>query len=282
MAARACPIVPTFPMKKLIAFLLLGTAGLAQSVTVHRNLTADGAVLGAVAGAIIGNNSGHGNGGKGALIGAAAGAVLGNAASQPQSSTAPRYGRPPANRRGDGVVGGAVLGGITGAIIGNNSGHGNGGRGALVGAGIGAVLASSNHGPRYYEPAPRSRYYGPSTYYAPRDYYEAPVYYSSPDRGDAVAGGALFGGLVGAIIGNNSGHGNGGRGALIGAGIGALLGATASEPVYSSPASPYYDAPRTYVSREAAPTQVTIINNYYATAAPTSGGYRMDAPADGR
>jgi hypothetical protein len=36
-----------------------------------------GGALGAIAGAIIGNNSGHGNGAQGALIGAAAGAILG-------------------------------------------------------------------------------------------------------------------------------------------------------------------------------------------------------------
>jgi len=36
-----------------------------------------GGALGAIAGAIIGNNSGHGNGATGALIGAAAGAIAG-------------------------------------------------------------------------------------------------------------------------------------------------------------------------------------------------------------
>ncbi len=49
-----------------------------------------GAALGAIAGAIIGNNSGHGNAGRGALIGAAAGAIaggtLGNAADHEQGT----------------------------------------------------------------------------------------------------------------------------------------------------------------------------------------------------
>ena len=36
-----------------------------------------GGALGAIAGAIIGNNSGHGNGGRGAVIGAVAGAIAG-------------------------------------------------------------------------------------------------------------------------------------------------------------------------------------------------------------
>ena len=36
-----------------------------------------GALIGAIAGGAIGNNSGHGNGGQGALIGAAAGAIVG-------------------------------------------------------------------------------------------------------------------------------------------------------------------------------------------------------------
>ena len=73
--------------------------------------------------------------------------------------------------------------------------------------------------------------------------------------------------------------GNGGQGALIGAGIGLLLGA-ASEPAYEAPR--YVAPPRTsYVQQmqAQAPQQVTIINNYYVTAAPTTGGYKTDAGA---
>ena len=274
-------------MKKLIVFLLVCTVGLAQTVSVRRNLTTNGAVLGGLAGAIIGNNSGHGNGAQGALIGAAAGAILGSAAADAQG--APPY------RGGDPVVGGAVFGGITGAIIGNNSGHGNGGKGALIGAAAGAILGSTPH----HQPVARPYYgygYGRSHYGRPYigsygaygtypTYQSYPTYGRSYDSGDSTTAGMLLGGIAGAIIGNNSGHGNGARGALIGAGIGALIGAASEPAPRSYDESPrYYAAPRTsYVQQmqtmQPSPQQVTIINNYYGNVSPASGGYKMDAPA---
>jgi len=283
-------------MKKLLLFLLVCSVGLAQSVSVRRNLVANGTLLGAVAGAVIGNNSGHGNGAQGALIGAAAGAVLGSAAADAQGAPPARaYHRAPPHRGGDPVVGGAVLGGIAGGIMGNNSGHGNGARGALIGAAAGAVLGSSAHhqpaGRPYYGHSygygrtPYGRYpyrsygyYGDGSY---GTYYAQPRSYGSSGRGDATAAGMFFGGLAGAIIGNNSGHGNGLQGALVGAGVGALLGAASEShrDYYESPRD--YAAPRTnYVQQmQARPQQVTVINNYYVTVAPRSGGYKMDAGA---
>ena len=236
-------------MKKTLLFLLTGTAAFAQSVDVHRNLAARGTVLGAVAGAIIGNNSGNHNGAQGAVIGAAAGAMLGAAADQSQpayaSSSPARYYRPAGPRFADPVFYGGYSRGYR--------------RGS--GAYYGAMWS------------PRSDYY----------YYQSSpeVRYATPQE-NAVTGGAFLGALAGAVIGNNSGHGNGGRGALIGAGIGALLGALSEpEPRYES--RPVRDAAGTdYVSRVARPPQATVINNYYVSAAPTTGGYRMDAPADGR
>ena len=257
-------------MKKTILFLLVCSAGLAQTVDVHRNLAAHGAVLGAVAGAIIGNNSGHGNGAQGAVIGAAAGAILGASAEQSQSSHADgrsnRYYRPAGPRYGyvDPVGTGIAFGAVTGAVIGGNSGHRYIGRGALYGAGAGALIGASVARDDYY-------YYQPSP----------EVRYATPQE-NAVTGGAFFGALAGAVIGNNSGRGNGGRGALIGAGIGALLGALSTpEPRYESRQVTSAREPN-YASRVSQPQQVMIINNYYASAAPTTGGYRMDAPADGR
>jgi uncharacterized protein YcfJ len=260
-------------MKKLLLFLLAGSVGLAQTVAVRRNLTANGTLLGAVAGAIIGNNSGGHNGAKGALVGAAAGAILGNAVADAQG--VPQY------RGGDPVIGGAVLGGITGAVIGNNSWHRNGGQGALIGAAAGAILGSS----AYQQPAPRPYYgYGYGRSYG--SYYGRPAYYGREYRpGQNTAAGFFLGGIAGAIIGNNSGLQYIGRGALIGAGIGALLGA-ASEPA----ARDYYEQPRYYApartsyvqqmqAMQPAPQQVTIINNYYANAGPSSGGYKTDPGA---
>lgn len=241
-------------MKKTLLFLLVATAGFAQSVEVRRNLTARGAGLGAVAGAIIGNNGGNHNGAQGAVIGAAAGAILGAAADQSQpayvSSRPAHYYRPAGPRYADPFF----YGGVTGGYY---RGPRHGGQGAYYGAAW---------GPRndyyYYQPSPEARYATPQE--------------------NAVTGGAFLGALAGAVIGNNSGRGNGGRGALIGAGIGALLGALSTpEPRDESRPVTYAREP-SYTARVSQPQQVTIINNYYVSAAPSTGGYRMDAPADGR
>jgi len=64
---------------------------LAGSVSAHAQIytsgTAQGAVLGGVAGAIIGNNSGGRHAGEGAIIGAVAGALIGNAADNSRART---------------------------------------------------------------------------------------------------------------------------------------------------------------------------------------------------
>ena len=241
-------------MKKTLLFLLAGTAAFAQSVDVHRNLAARGLVLGAAAGAIIGNNSGNHNGAQGAVIGAAAGAILGASAEQSQPAysydRSARYSRPAGPRYAEPFFYGGL-----------NAGYYSGSR--RSGAYYGASWSPRNDY-YYYQPSPEARYATPQE--------------------NAVTGGALFGALTGAIIGNNSGHGNGGRGALIGAGIGALWGALSTpEPREESRTVTYAQEPSytSRVSRGGQPQQVTI-NNYYVSAAPTTGGYRMDAPADGR
>jgi len=135
--------------------------------------------------------------------------------------------------------------------------------------------------------------HAPVTYvgYAPgyyRDYGYYPTYdtgYYSPAAAapSAAANGLVLGALAGGIIGHNSGEfrHNGWRGAAWGAGLGWLLGTIADanrRPVASAPAAIPAAATMTASAPAAAPTntaaapqQVTIINNYYGTAAPMAG-----------
>jgi hypothetical protein len=158
-------------MKTLLSLglvLVLGTAS--ASAQIFRPEAVSGAALGAIAGAIMGNNSGSlGHDGlRGAAWGAGIGLLAGQIAGDANADRAwrgtqvppvrggdVRYGRGPAYgvdsgplvwdrpaNRGDGVV----LGAITGAIVGNNSGlfgH-RGDRGAAWGAGIGYILGAIN------------------------------------------------------------------------------------------------------------------------------------------
>ncbi|MFA5263685.1 MAG: YMGG-like glycine zipper-containing protein, partial [Opitutaceae bacterium] len=192
------------------------------------------------------------------------------------------------------AVNGAAVGALAGAIIGHNSGdlHHNGWQGAAIGAGAGMLLGSAFgdahrdgiyyrahvasprgygfHGPSYgyrgYRRGPGYFYsYGPrytTGYYSPYTYYVGPSYANS---------GAFFGGLVGAIIGHNSGgrHNNGWRGAAIGAGAGLLLGSIAdsyagTDTLIESPTVVETVPVATHSApAQAAPQNVTIINNYY-------------------
>ena len=72
---------------------------LAGSVSAHAQIYTSGAahvaVLGGVAGAIIGNNSGGRHAGEGAIIGAVAGALIGNAADNSRSRTVYVQSAPP-------------------------------------------------------------------------------------------------------------------------------------------------------------------------------------------
>ena len=154
-------------MNKILLAMLVSVSAAAALAQVFRPEVVSGAVLGGLAGAIIGNNSGHGNGGRGALIGAATGAVLGGITSEANRDQtwgnapvrrqhAPRRGH---ERRDDDVFPSVILGGITGAIIGNNSGRGDGARGAVIGAIGGGILGSISHdNQRAYGPSPRFRH----------------------------------------------------------------------------------------------------------------------------
>lgn len=222
------------------AILTLGLAALVLTpahAQIFGSRAAGGALLGGIAGAVIGHNSGslsH-NGWQGAAIGAGVGALIGAAADRdaarydhrvpaPQGGyiyrEAPRhhgyggyygYGRSAAH---DGLW----LGALAGGIIGHNSGGSwrhNGWRGAAWGAGAGWLLGSivdANRGYGYYGD------YGYRTYgYGYYDYgYPRTVVMAQP------------------------------------------------QPVVVQQAAP---AP--------APQQVTIINNYYGNAAPMTSANAM-------
>ncbi len=146
-----------------------------------------------------------------------------------------------------------------------------------------AIYPGNHHGDYIYRHRPsvyvsyRPAYYPAYGYYpgygVDYPYYGSAGYYGS---GSAASSGFWLGALAGGIIGNNSGSHNGWRGAAWGAGAGWLLGSivdanrsptnyatapvTVSAPVQAAPAA-----------AQAAPQQVTIINNYYNSATPMSG-----------
>jgi hypothetical protein len=146
-----------------------------------------------------------------------------------------------------------------------------------------AVHHGYSHGHYIYRRSPTVYFgyapaYYPSYGYYPGysvdyPYYGSVGYYGS---GSAASSGFWLGALAGGIIGNNSGSHNGWRGAALGAGAGLLLGSivdanraptnyatapvTVTAPVQAAPAA-----------TQAAPQQVTIINNYYNSASPMSG-----------
>jgi hypothetical protein len=158
-------------MKALLSLGLVALALTPAQAQIFGPRAANGALLGGIAGAIIGHNSGslsH-NGWQGAAIGAGVGALLGaaadhNAAYYDRSMPAPRggyiYRNAPANYsygggyyRGGAAHDGLWLGALAGGIIGHNSGGNwrhNGWRGAAWGAGAGWLLGSIIDSNRYY------------------------------------------------------------------------------------------------------------------------------------
>lgn len=229
-------------MKTPITLALALLAVAPVSAQVFRPQTVNGAVLGGIAGAVIGNNSGslgH-NAWKGAAIGAVAGGVIGSLSADER------------DRRGGYHGGGGYYGG--GGYVYRHSpvvygGYYRGGYGPYRGGYYGGYYGSVGYYPSY-------GYYGPS--------------YASD--------GLFLGALAGGIIGHNSGsfRHNGWRGAAWGAGIGWLLGSVADanrraaiweQPVYVQPAA-QQAAPAAQPAAQ--PQQVTIINNYYGNAAPMS------------
>jgi len=163
-------------MKTIVALTFSLFALVPAQAQVFRPETVNGAVIGGIAGAVIGNNSGdlHHNAWQGAAIGAAAGGLIGSAVGQSHEhdthmqTTGPSYygGYGYYHRpvyRASGYYGyarptyyysdygyghpsyassGLFWGGLTGAIIGGNSHGHNAWRGAAWGAGAGLLIGA--------------------------------------------------------------------------------------------------------------------------------------------
>jgi len=250
-------------MKTSLSLCLALLAVTSTRAQVFRPEAVNGALLGGIAGAVIGNNSGdlRHNAWKGAAIGAGAGLILGEAIGNANASARnPQVGGPAGGyvyRDGPAVSIGV---GYNRGYYGHGVSHrGYGGHG-YPGYGYG--------GYGYRATVPVYGYY--DGYGAGYPYY-GPGYYGS---GSAAASGLWLGALAGGIIGHNSGdfRHNGWRGAAWGAGAGWLLGSLidANRPVVYESAPPVYQAPAVQAppAAQAAPQQVTIINNYYNTPSP--------------
>ncbi|HEX2101113.1 MAG TPA: YMGG-like glycine zipper-containing protein [Candidatus Synoicihabitans sp.] len=239
-------------------FPLLAAAALAASVAaplraeLFRPETVHGAVIGGLAGAVIGHNDGR-HGWEGAAYGAAAGALIGTAVGHANDRADYRrtqpHVRPSYPYRGYGYYGSRH------GRAGHRWGHSHYDRGWHV-----------YYGHRGW----RGPHWGSSDrwYSQPRYRTVYPVYPRRWDRPSYAARGALLGGIAGAIIGHNDGR-HGWEGAAYGLGAGYLLGswADASARRREAEAVPLYVAPRAVAPavEATAPSQVTIINNYYAS-----------------
>jgi hypothetical protein len=246
-------------MKTTLSLCLALVVATSLRAQIFRPEAVNGAVLGGIAGAVIGNNSGdlRHNAWRGAAIGAGAGLILGEAvgnANAQATQVSPYRGReyvdrePPAVRVGIGYGGGYA----------GHRGHGYG-----------------YYSPRYsYGYLPSYGYY--SAYGDAYPYYDSYGYYGGAS---GAANGLVLGALAGGIIGNNSGafHHNGWRGAAWGAGLGWLLGsvADANRAVVYNRAPVTVSAPAATTPVQSAAQPVTIINNYYNTSTPMSSANSM-------
>jgi outer membrane lipoprotein SlyB len=222
-------------MKTTVALLALAALTQTAQAQFLRPETAGGALLGGIAGAVIGNNSGsldH-NAWRGAAIGTVAGGLIGSAVGRSRDSyyshevPTPRY----------------------------SSYHRYGGR-----YGYGDDYTT----PRYtYSGYPHGYHYYGGAYdrYSGREYNHAST-------------GLLLGGIAGAVIGHNSGdlRNNAWRGAALGAGTGWLLGAIADDRARAREREqPIVYTREETAPAQPAPSsapQTVIINNYYSTPTP--------------
>lgn len=176
-------------MKSTILLLALGITASSAHAQLFTPSTVAGAALGAVAGGVIGNNTGsRNNGTEGAVIGAVAGGLIGSAYArshrEPASpyhgghggsdyyySSGPAYAPPayqptPWYARPSRTATTTLLGGVAGAIIGHNNGR-HGWEGAAIGAGAGYLFGRLTEPSYVRQPAPAT--------YAPYVYYRQPV-----------------------------------------------------------------------------------------------------------
>jgi len=241
----------------------------------------NGALLGGVAGAVIGHNSGdlRHNGWKGAAIGAGAGLILGEMIGN-ANAAATATGVPVARN------GGYVYRHRPEIYVGIGYDHGPRQRSyRSYGYGHGPI-----HRPRVYANQGHPGYGGYAVYrsapaygYYPGYGYGYPYYdgFGTYRAGGSASTGLLLGALAGGIIGHNSGdfRHNGWRGAAWGAGAGWLLGSVvdAHRRVNTYDTAPVVISPAPAVQVQAQPAapaqpqQITIINNYYNSPSPMSG-----------
>ena len=192
-------------MKTSITACLPAVLALATSVSAQglRPEAVNGAVVGGVAGAIIGNNSGafRHNGLRGAAYGAGAGMLIGQMAG---------------DTRGYGSRTHVQVHAAPRTYLYRDSGRYYG--------------HSGYYGYRGGRPWRGAYYYRPGYSYIDSDFYGYSDYDSGYYGGSSYAtNGLLMGALAGAVIGNNSGglHHNAWRGAGIGAAAGYLFGSIA-------------------------------------------------------
>jgi uncharacterized protein YcfJ len=142
-------------LRKYFALLAAGSlAALPAHAQIITSEGLGGALIGAVAGGILGNNIGNSNTWEGAAIGAGAGLILGNVVrevrhqggAQTQVPVPYQHYRQPipgTQYSPSNATRGALLGGIAGGIIGNNTGDRNLWRGVAIGTGGGYLLGSA-------------------------------------------------------------------------------------------------------------------------------------------
>ncbi len=221
-------------MKATVSLCLALAALSSAHAQIFRPEAVNGALLGGIAGAVIGHNSGslNHNGWQGAAIGAGAGYLLGQAVGA--SNDAARAHEVP-------------VPGARGAYIYRRPVD-------CYGDSWGSYYDADGYG---YDYAPTYSYYRPYGY--------------GSAAANGLWLGALTGGIVGHNSGEF--HHNGWRGAAWGAGIGWLLGSVADanrrEARYSQPV--IVAPPAATTPAQPATQPVTIINNYYGnTTTPMS------------
>ncbi len=257
-------------MKSAVTLSLALLVASPAQAQLFRPSTVNGAVIGGIAGAVIGNNSGdlgH-NAVRGAAIGTVAGALIGSAVDDSRErSDSGSY-----RSRGSGSS--VYLSYGHSSYARHHHHHGYRGHVGHYGYGHwGHFPHYRSHGYYHY---PRS-HVGVTYVYRP-SYRYADTVYSRPNYAGT---GALFGGIAGAIIGHNSGSRNAWAGAAIGAGAGLLLGsvaereARAEEALRDQRASAAAATAETSSAPAQSPQNVTIINNYYGNSGAMSSANSM-------
>lgn len=255
-------------MKHAIVVGLVLVAWLPARAQLLRPEAVNGAVLGGIAGAVIGHNSGdlRHDAWRGAALGAGAGLILGEIAGNARAA-ATTTGVPVP--RGGGYVyrdAPAIYTGVSyrSDPVVRYRGHGYGR--------FGDPWSYRRHG--YAGPRWGGAYRGRAPYYGwYPGYSDAYPYYDGFGvyrSGSAASAGLVLGAIAGGIIGHGSGEfrHDPWRGAAWGAGAGWLLGSIADA---RRSAAAYESVPVVTVPAAPAPAQpITIINHYHGASTPMS------------